>query len=304
MKKKSTTVTFPLPRAFSLSETVVSHGWYRLPPFAWDETSQTLHRTEVIDGTGAVDLSIRAGTRLTVSSSATLSPHRTELATKLNRMLQLDVDLEPFHSLCRKRTSHRLVAERGFGRLLCAPTLFEDAVKIILTTNTTWTQTVRMTTLFVDRLGTAAASGNRAFPTPDQVAASGEDVLRAECRLGYRAPYVLGLARGIVDGSLDLEHIADPAQSSEALFRSYRRLPGIGPYGAAHLLAMDGRHDYIAVDTEFRSFMRRTRFPDKDVSDTEMVSVYRRWGQWKYLAYWSELWMELAAKVSEAEKPE
>ena len=49
--------------------------------------------------------------------------------------------------------------------------------------------------------------------------------------------------------------ISDPSQTTEELFRSYLTLPGIGPYGAAHLLAMDGRHDFIAVDTEFRRFV-------------------------------------------------
>lgn len=294
------TLSLPLPRAFSLPETVVSHGWYRLPPFRWDEDSGTLRRTEVLDGAEAVELSIRAGERLTISSKTALRPHRDTLARRINRMLQLHVDLEPFHALCRKRRSHRVVAERGFGRLLCAPTLFEDAVKIILTTNTTWSQTVRMTTLLVERLGTEGPAGHRAFPAPAQVAASSESVLRAECRLGYRAPYVLGLARGIVDGTLDLGAISDPVQSTPDLFRAYRQLPGIGPYGSAHLLAMDGRHDFIAVDTEFRSFVRRTRFGGRDATDAEMLELYESWGRWKYLGYWSELWMELAAKVEDA----
>jgi len=293
---------FTLPDSFSLPQTVLSHGWYCLPPFRWDEHSRTLHRTEVLNGAGAVDLSIRAGKRLTVSSKAALAAHRDTLASSLNRMLQLHVDLEQFHARCRRRRSHRMVAESGFGRLLCAPTLFEDAVKIILTTNTTWSQTVRMATFLVERLGIPAESGFRAFPSPREVADSDESFLRQECRLGYRAPYVLGLARGIVDGSFDLDRISDQAQSTEELFKSYRQLPGIGPYGSAHLLAMDGRHDFIAVDTEFRSFVRRRYFGGSEVSDQEMLGVYRGWGRWKYLGYWSELWMELSGSV--AEKPQ
>jgi len=294
---------FHLPPSFSLPETVVSHGWYRLPPFRWDDTKGILGRTELLDGAGAIDLSFRANRRLIVSSKADLTQHREVLESRINRMLQLHLDLEPFHRQCRRRRSHRVVAERGFGRLLCAPTLFEDAVKIILTTNTTWSQTVRMATLLVERLGTSAPSGNKAFPTPAQVAESSESALREECRLGYRAPYVLGLARGIVDGSLDLQQITDPGQTTEELFKSYRQLPGIGPYGSAHLLAMDGRHDYIAVDTEFRAFVRRTHFRGADVSDKEMLHVYRGWGRWKYLGYWSELWLEeLEQRL--AEKPQ
>jgi N-glycosylase/DNA lyase len=299
---RPTPFTLSLPPVFSLPETVVSHGWYRLPPFRWDEASGTLERTELLDGAGAVDVAFRARKRLTISSTADLSPFRDEIATRVNRMLQLHVDLEPFHRMCLRRRSHRLVAERAFGRLLCSTSLFEDAVKIVLTTNTTWAQTVRMATLLVDRLGSAAPSGSRAFPSPAQVAATTERVLREECRLGYRAAYVLAMARGIVNGSIDLERISDPAQETDQLFKSYRLLPGIGPYGSAHLLAMDGRHDHIAVDTEFRSFVRRAYLNGSDASDREMLAIYEKWGRWKYLGYWSELWLEIAGKVAERPK--
>ncbi len=286
-------LSFPLPPGFSLSETVVSHGWYRMPPFRWDERKGVLERTELVDGLGAVDLAFRAGKRLTIASGTDISPHRDELAQRVNRMLQLHVDLDAFHRQCRRRRSHREVADRGFGRMLCATSLFEDAVKIILTTNTTWSQTVRMSRLLVEHFGTVAQSGNRAFPDPEQIAAATDGELREHCRLGYRAPYVLSLATGIVDGSIDLGQISDPSQRTEDLFKSYRLLPGIGPYGAAHLLAMDGRHDYIAVDTEFRSYVRRAHFKDREVSDADMLAVYRTWGRWKYLGYWSELWLEV-----------
>ena len=72
--------------------------------------------------------------------------------------------------------------------------------------------------------------------------------------------------------------------------KDYLRLPGIGPYGAAHLLAMDGRHDLIAVDTEFRRFVRERYHGGRKVSDATMLRRYAKWGRWKYLAYWSELW--------------
>lgn len=283
---------FALTQGFSLPKTVTSHGWYRLPPFRWDEKSETLSRTELLGSLGAVDLTIRARKRLTVSSPENIAPFRDEIDRRLTRMLQLHLDLEAFHKQCRRRKSHREVAEEGFGRLLCATSLFEDAVKIILTTNTTWGQTVRMAENIVEHVGEKAPSGNKAFPSPAQLAATSDGFLREKCRLGYRAPYVLGLARGIIDGTLDLGQIADTEMDTPTLYKSFRQLPGIGPYGSAHLLAMEGRHDFIAVDTEFRSFVRGKHFNGRDVSDEQMQRIYRGWGRWKYLGYWSELWME------------
>lgn len=260
---------------------MTSHGWYLLAPFRWDGT--ILERTEYLDG--AVDLRIRSD-----DSCLIVEPDRADLAPRLRRMFQLDVDTSEFLSLCRKSDSHRAIARTRFGRLLCGSTVWEDAVKIIATTNTTWRQTVRMVDLLVEHFGIASASGHRAFPEPRDIASASIDDLKQKCRLGYRATYIRALARGIVDGSIDLDAMRDPTLSSEELLKSYRRLPGIGPYGAAHLLAMEGRHDFIAVDTEFRSFVRARYHQGRTVKDTTLLRHYSRWGKWKYLAYWSELW--------------
>ncbi|MFP5246992.1 MAG: endonuclease III domain-containing protein, partial [Thermoanaerobaculia bacterium] len=167
---------------------------------------------------------------------------------------------------------HQWIEPAGFGRLHCGTTLWEDAVKIIATTNTMWSQTVRMVDLLVQKCGRDGA-----FPTQEDVLRFSPDELQRDCRLGYRARSIHALA------SFDL-------QSVESDFKSYQKLPGIGPYGAAHLLAMDGRHDFIAVDTEFRRFVRETYHGGRRVSDQTMLRRYAKWGRWKYLAYWSELW--------------
>jgi len=220
-------------------------------------------------------------------------------------MFQLGVDTSEFVNLSRNSPTHAWVESSGFGRLLCGATLFEDVVKIITTTNTMWRQTMRMTELLVDKCGRKTKSG-RTFPRPEDVARFSADELQEDCRLGYRARSVHSLGSGIVDGSIDMNALSDPSQSTEELFKSYRELPGIGPYGAAHLLAMDGRHDFIAVDTEFRRFVRERYHGGRAVSDRAMLRRYAKWGRWKYLAYWSELWESVATGLQplEAQKDE
>ena len=149
---------------------------------------------------------------------------------------------------------------------------------------------MRMVELLVAKCGRGGA-----FPDPKEVARFDVDDLQRECRLGYRAKSIQALASGIADGSIDLNAISDPSQTTEGLFASYKMLPGVGPYGAAHLLAMDGRHDFIAVDSEFRRFVRETYHRGRRVSDKAMLRRYSKWGRWKYLAYWSELWKSVAA---------
>jgi 3-methyladenine DNA glycosylase/8-oxoguanine DNA glycosylase len=210
-------------------------------------------------------------------------------------MFQLGVNIDEFVELSLNSSTHAWVEESGFGRLICGATLFEDVVKIITTTNTMWRQTVRMTELLVEKCGRRTKSGRKAFPEPADVSRFSADALQEDCRLGYRAKSIHALATGIVSGAIDMKAMSDPSQTTEELFRSYRELPGIGPYGAAHLLAMDGRHDFIAVDTEFRRFVRERYHGGRAVSDRTMLRRYAKWGRWKYLAYWSELWEEVSA---------
>ena len=62
---------------------------------------------------------------------------------------------------------------------------------------------------------------------------------------------------------------------------------------------MDGRHDFIAVDTEFRRFVRDRYHRGRAVSERTMLRRYAKWGRWKYLAYWSELWSSIADRLVE-----
>jgi 3-methyladenine DNA glycosylase/8-oxoguanine DNA glycosylase len=286
-------VKLPVPANFSFQSTVVSHGWYLLAPFRWSAKDRVLRRAEVVAGKPA-DLSITMdGRDLRVDGAR----DSAELRAKITRMFQLDVDTSEFVALTRASAPHQWVERSGFGRLLCSPTLFEDAVKIIATTNTTWQQTVRMTELLVEKCGRRTRTRQAAFPEPEDIVRFPPGDLQTDCRLGYRAKTMHALASGVLDGSIDLAKISDRSQTTEELFASYRTLPGIGPYGAAHLLAMDGRHDFIAVDSEFRRFVRETYHKGNRVKDATMLRRYARWGPWKYLAYWAELRNSVADRL-------
>ena len=277
---------FPLPSNFAFVPTVESHGWYHLAPFRWSREERILRRKEALPE-GVVELEIRQrGRKLDVLLRGTRgSASPEELERRIRRMFQLDVDTSEFVTLSRDSPAHAWVAESGFGRLLCGTTVWEDAVKIVATTNTMWRQTVRMVELLVAKCGRDGA-----FPTQADVLRFTPDELQQDCRLGYRAKSIHALA------SFDFESI-DRTLPTGQLFKAYQQLPGIGPYGAAHLLAMDGRHDFIAVDTEFRKFVRETYHRGRRVSDAAMLRRYAKWGRWKYLAYWSELWSSVAVPL-------
>jgi len=289
---------YPTPAFFNFASTVESHGWYLLAPFRWNRKAGTLTRAEVLDEV-SVDLVIgHDGKQLTIDTKRLTKSQQKQLETRIERMFQLSLDLSEFLELCEASPLHKRAAKKGFGRLLCGSTLFEDLVKIILTTNTTWKQTVRMSELLVERCGRRSSSGIAAFPLPEDIIPIDPATLQEDCRLGYRAQFIHALASGIVSGAFDLSAISNPKQTTEELALSYRILPGIGPYGSAHLLAMDGRHDFIAIDTEFRRFVRENYHGGREVKESTMLNHYKRWGRWKYLGYWAELWETVREPVS------
>jgi 3-methyladenine DNA glycosylase/8-oxoguanine DNA glycosylase len=293
----SNSVALRTPPAFSYVSTVESHGWFKLAPFRWD--GRVLARPEVIDGRVVdVEITWRPGSIRAAWKAPEQPPaSRRYMRARITRMLQLDVDTSEFIALARQSPAHTFVVQRSFGRLLCGSTLFEDIVKIIATTNTRWSQTKRMVQLLVEKCGRKSPAGHFAFPSAEDIARFSADELQRDCRLGYRANTIHQLATG----GYDLAAIADASQTTEELFAAYKSLPGIGPYGAAHLLAMDGRHDFIAVDTEFRRFVREKYYGGRKVTDRAMLRKYSKWGRWKYLAYWSELWASVADALHSAE---
>ncbi|MGH7570573.1 MAG: hypothetical protein ACREMK_01870 [Gemmatimonadota bacterium] len=206
----------------------------------------------------------------------------------LIRMLQLDRDLIEFEALAQAAGDGFAAAVgRGFGRLLRSPTLFEDVVKILATTNTTWGGTVAMVRNLV------GMTGGKEFPCPDEVTGIGAKRLASKGRWGYRAPYLAGFAEAVSEGEIDLHRWEAWDGTTADLEAEVGRVPGLGPYATAHVLMLLGRFDRIGIDTAFRSFVRQKYFPRarKPVTDARMLGVYEKWGQWCGLAYWADLWL-------------
>ena len=276
------------PPGFSLAGVATSHGWHALAPYRWNDESSTLHRTEALPSGVVVNVEITQPDALVARTDAPLaSGDAEELGRRLRWCLRLDEDLSEFARLCEAEPELRASVLPSGGRLLRCPTLWEDVVKTILTTNTTWAQTKAMAARLVGALG-AAGTGNpaaRAFPSPEAVAA-GEDVLLQEVRLGYRNVSVLRIACDLAAGSLDLEALRAADLPTPELRRELLALPGVGPYAAATLLMLLGRYDELAVDTELRAHVRRKYHGGAEVTERELREPYERWGRWRYLAYW------------------
>ena len=272
-----------------LLRTITSHGVADLPPNDIDPEAVTLTTTLALP-TGAATVRISGGRRGFVRVDGT-GP-KAGVVEAVRHMLRLDADLSAFYAVAA--TDAELTwAATGAGRLLRSPTVFEDVVKTICTTNCAWSATVRMTTALVDHLGPEALDGRRAFPTPAAMAAAGETFYRDVVRAGYRGAYLRSLAQSVVEGRLDLEALDDPELSDDEVAERLLALPGCGPYATAHMMMLLGRYSRLVLDSWTRPTYARLR--GRKAAERTIERRFRRYRDYAGLAFWLYLtrdWVE------------
>ncbi|GIK39344.1 MAG: hypothetical protein BroJett011_31770 [Chloroflexota bacterium] len=291
-------LTEPVPIPFDFEAAARSHGWSALAPFTWDADTKTLSRVQRLQGSGkVVRLHLCQGhpngaapfVAVEVETVELLTPgEEAEIRRAVRRMVRLDEDFSEFYELCAQAEGWTLRVQPGGGRLLRCPTLFEDIVYTLCTTNITWAGTKRLVERLTALLGEPFPGRDewRAFPTPAAITAAGPEVLRQEIRLGYRSGYIWELASAVAEGRLDLSTLEDPALPTAELMRRLRQIKGVGPYAAATLLMILGRYEHLAVDTELVSHVSKKYFGGQPAGEAEMRGIYAPWGRWQYLAYW------------------
>jgi 3-methyladenine DNA glycosylase/8-oxoguanine DNA glycosylase len=271
-----------------LWRTIVSHGVASLPPQEVDEEARTLTATLLVRGR-ARTVVVRGGrpgfADIEVVGRAPARADAERLLALVAHMLRLDVDLSAFYALIGEDDDLSWAAA-GAGRMLRSPTVFEDVVKTICTTNCAWSGTVRMVSAIVRELGAEdAATKRRAFPTPAAMAAAPEEWYRDVARAGYRGAYLRTLATEVAEGRLDLEQLNDPALSDDEAAERLLELPGVGPYAAAHVMMLIGRHSRLVLDSWTRPTYARLA-GKKTVADRTIERRFRRYREHAGLAFW------------------
>jgi len=214
---------------------------------------------------------------------------RVALLAQLRHMFRLDEDLSEFYAVAGEDESLAWAA-MGAGRMLRSPTVFEDVVKTICTTNCTWGGTVRMVTALVDGLGVAAPGGARTFPTAAALAAAPERFYRDVVRAGYRGAYLLQLADDVASGAIDLEKLNDPELPDDEVEARLLALPGVGPYAAAHVMLTSlGRYSRLVLDSWTRPAYARLVGRNRPPKAATIVGAFRRYGTFAGLAFWLQL---------------
>jgi 3-methyladenine DNA glycosylase/8-oxoguanine DNA glycosylase len=281
----------PSGEPVDLWRTIVSHGVASLPPAEIDEEARVMTVTVPLPRGRPRTIRLRQGRR-GAARVEVLGPKPTGSAEDairavLRRMLNVEEDLAPLYAAAADDPDLAWVTT-GAGRMFRSPTVFEDVVKTICTTNCTWSATVRMVTALVDKLGEESAGGfGHAFPTPAAMAAARAPFYRDVVRAGYRGAYLRTLAREVAKGNLDLEELRDAPPEElpdDEVAARLLALPGVGPYAAAHVMMLLGRHSRLILDSWTRPTYAALN--GRKALDRQIERRFKRYGPYAGLAFW------------------
>ena len=287
----STKLKISLPDNFSFRHTVGSHGWYDLSPFRFDQAKGTLEYVFAArNGSSPLSASVSAKGRHLEVTHTGQETENDRIRAGIRHILRLDEPLGEFYQLVESHERLNWVAKAGAGRLLRGPTVWEDLVKTICTTNCSWSLTRKMVSNLVEKLGDETVDGRRAFPTPEAMASGTVSFYRDEIRSGYRSPYFVELANAVASGELDPESWIVSDLPTPELKKELKKIKGVGDYAAENLLKLLGRYDGgLALDSWVRSQFYKKHNREKVCDDKKIVKFYETFGRWKGLAVWCDM---------------
>ena len=286
--------TLQVPPNFSFWRTVYSHGWCSLPPFDVRKDDNHLRRLFVLPAGKilAVEISQPAPSHLTLSIPSDQSLNlreKRDLLSQVKICFRLDEDYSTFYAEAKRHPQYRWIPREGAGRLLRAPTVFEDVIKMICTTNCSWALTELMVGNLCSKLGYGNHDSEKTFPNPEAIAVTTEKFLRKEIRAGYRAPYLLELSKRILKGEIDPETWRSSDLPAAELFEQVRSVKGIGPYAAGNILKLLGRYDYLGIDSWCRKKFSEIHRNGRKTNDRVIERYYEPFGQWRGLFFWLDV---------------
>ena len=279
------------PPDFNFHRTVLSHGWCELLPFEIDRAKWRLTRVVDLDRAKPVTVQMTGRKRaIKIDVSRSVGERGAQqIIREVRHMFRLDDDLQGFYELMLADSEFAWIASQGAGRLLRSPTVFEDLVKMICTTNCSWALTRKMVNGLVNELGTASNDGRKSFPNAQTMASASAGFYRDKIRAGYRAPYLKELAQRVASGELDVESwLKSPASLSD-LTKEMKSVKGVGNYAAENVLKLIGRYDGLGLDSWGRAQFAKARNGGRVASDKKILRFYSRFNSWRGLAMWCDM---------------
>lgn len=286
-------ITIETPENFNFKVTVRSHGWSDLPPFYLDEENGRLKyvfsNEYLKQPVSAIIYETENNLTIEISGEKNNQKAREKILRDVRHILRLDENFEEFYRKTKKVKALGWIERKNAGRLLRSPTVFEDLIKTVCTTNCSWSLTKKMVMNLVEKLGEPSKTGENAFPTPEAMAKVSPDFYRKEIRAGYRSPYFAEIAEQVASGQINPESWLNSDLSTRELKREMKHLKGVGDYAAENLLKLVGRYEGLALDSWLRAQFYKKHNADKSCVDKQIEQFYDSFGNWRGLAIWCDM---------------
>lgn len=281
-------VQIPTGDDFCLRQAIFGHGWYDLLPFRADVAAGSLETISTIGGRTVALRIFDSNNGIEVRHSGRAADSKSvEIIVK--HILRLDEDLSEFYSRIPNGDELGWVLSAKAGRLLRSPTVFEDLVKTMCTTNCSWSLTRLMVSRLVETCGEKGPNGHNAFPTTETLATKNEAFFRNEIKAGYRSPYLMELCEKVASGDLDPEKWLASDLPTAELKKQIKEVKGIGDYAAENLLKLLGRYDGLALDSWLRAGFYKKRNRGRKCPDKKIEKHYAKFNEWRGLAIWCDM---------------
>jgi 3-methyladenine DNA glycosylase/8-oxoguanine DNA glycosylase len=277
----------PIPNHYSLRSVLLSHGWSGLDPFKVSKKYDQIefgflglgNPTQVKVSQINDDFIIQSGRKLSKKEFETIE-----------YMFGLNLSLDPFFKMAQQH-DRKWIKKYHMGRLMRAETAFEDLIKLILTTNCTWSLTKKMVSDLCMKLGEKAGEFS-CFPTPQVMAKKKEAYFKDTVKTGYRAPYIFKISKMVASGELDVESWRTDTRSYAELRKEILALPGAGPYVAENLLRYLGKYEGLGIDSWVRGKLQKMWNKKKQPDDKTILKKYKQFENYKGLMLWCDVTRE------------
>lgn len=164
------------------------------------------------------------------------SPHgsQIEIHNIVVRLLGLEQDPKPFALLAAKLNVPQLITGRTGMRISQTPSVFDGLVWSIIGQQINFPFAGLLKSRLTKLVGEPVHEGLRAPPTPEQVARLAPEQLLPLQFSRQKADYLLGLARTIAQGGLDLSDIS--RMSATRAMRTLLAIKGLGPWSVNYVM--------------------------------------------------------------------
>ena len=218
-----------------------------------------------------------------------LSPANVELATdRVSWLLGVDQDLAAFYELGKADEAMAGLVDEFYGlHLPHTATVFEALVLAVLGQQISTSVARIIRTLLIETFGPSAEFDGEtyyAFPRPESIWASSPAELHTMKLTQRKSEYVHGLAGSALDTAVGLERLDE--LTDREIVEKLTALRGVGLWTAQWaLIRAVGRPDALPLgDLALRRVVSRLFMDGKDVTDTQVEEIAKRWSPYRTYA--------------------